>query len=419
MFASYNREFVADQMRAGRAADYPMAARGAEQLLEGLGVAFRPLPYYFRVDAATHRALSEATQALVSAEEKLLRALRATLSTDELVTTFRVPPEMASLIDWTEVASSRFRMLRADIIPTDSGYYFCEINHFSGVGGGEGYHSAKTIAELLGRPVRGVSPFRDQAYHYVTECRRAGLVRVVILDSSEHRKQGFGEHRLLQEYLKLMAPDLEVVYCDELTYRTEWLDADEARRTLVHRLITLDDTSDGGAFLSRIRDLGTTVSCMFEAELKMHRKWFSMLCDPQYHHLFDRGELAVIEKYVPHTFELGEDNLDATLADKDSYVFKTSYSYGGKGVLIVADHSPDDLREALLVAGVEAWTCQQLVPTSTLDLPSADGESAPHYFVLGMFGYGENYSGLLVRGAAGSPVVNVSQGGGVSWAFVE
>ena len=62
---------------------------------------------------------------------------------------------------------------------------------------------------------------------------------------------------------------------------------------------------------------------------------------------------------------------------------------------------------------------QQVVPTSSLELPTPDGGSDRFYFVLGMFGYGENYSGLLIRGALGSPVVNVSRGGGVSWAFVE
>ena len=57
--------------------------------------------------------------------------------------------------------------------------------------------------------------------------------------------------------------------------------------------------------------------------------------------------------------------------------------------------------------------------TSSLDLPVTGGRTEPFYFVLGVFVYGDNASGLLVRAAARSSVVNVSQGGGVSWAFVE
>jgi hypothetical protein len=416
MFASANQALLAEQYRD---ADYSLATGAADRFLSDLGVRFHPLPYYYRVDPATHRELTEATATLVGAQEKLFAAVCANRSPDQLADLLQVPPAMAGLIDWSALASSRFRMLRADIIPTATGYYFCEINHFSAVGGGEGYHSGRLIAELLGRSVPGVSPFRDLAYHYLTECRRTGLVRIVILDSAEHRKQGFGEHRMLQHYLRLMAPDLEVSYQDDQTYPAAWLEPAEASRTLIHRLITLDDTTDGGAFLVRLRELGATLSCGFEAELKMHRIWFSLLHDPDHRRLFDDRELAVIDRYVPYTFQLDEHNLAATLADKDGYIFKTSYSYGGKGVLLGSELSPDELADALRVPGIQAWTGQRVVPTSSLELPTPDGGTARFYFVLGMFGYGENYSGLLIRGALGSPVVNVSRGGGVSWAFVD
>jgi hypothetical protein len=306
----------------------------------------------------------------------------------------------------------------ADIIPTEAGYYFCELNHFSGVGAGESYHSAHAFAELLNRPVAGVSPFRQLAHLYVTQCRPAGLTRVVVLDTPQHRAQGFGEHVMLKRYLRLMAPDLETSYHDEHTYPPHWLRPDEAKRTLVHRLVTHDDTPDGGAFLALLRDRGATVSCMFEAELKMHRRWFSLLCDPGYQHLLDAEELATIEQYVPHTYDLHPGNLDAAVADKDRLVFKRSYTYGGKGVLIGEEHPPGPLH-ALLTADGSAWVAQRRVPTSSLDLRAADGGTATFRFVLGMFLYGEHASGLLVRASARSHVVNVSQGGGASWAFVE
>ena len=106
-----------------------------------------------------------------------------------------------------------------------------------------------------------------------------------------------------------MAPELEIHYCDELTYREEWFAPAEAAQTLIHRLVTFDDTADEGAFLVAVRNSGATFSCLFEAELKMHRRWFSLLCDPEYQQLLDDEELAVIERYVPHTFDLTADNL--------------------------------------------------------------------------------------------------------------
>lgn len=416
MFTDANQALLAEQFSD---ADYPLATGAADRFLADLGVTFHALPYYYRVDRATHRELTEATATLVCAQQKLFAAVCANRSPDQLAELLQLPPAMAGLIDWSALASSRFRMLRADIIPTPQGYYFCEINHFSAVGGGEGYHSGRVIAELLGRSVPGVSPFRDLAYHYITECRRSGLVRIVILDSAEHRKQGFGEHRMLQNYLRLMAPEIEVSYQDDLSYPASWLEPAEAGRTLIHRLVTLDDTTDNGAFLIRLQQLGATLSCGFEAELKMHRIWFSLLHDPEHRQLFDDRELAVIDRYVPYTFQLDPDKLASTLADKDQYIFKTSYSYGGKGILLGSEHSTEELRDALLVPGIQAWTGQRVVPTASLELPTPDGGTARFYYVLGMFGYGENYSGLLIRSALGSPVVNVSRGGGVSWAFVD
>lgn len=415
MFADDNRAFLAGQRAEP---DHDLAARGADQLLADLGVSFRTLPYYFRIDGATHAALLRATEVLARAQDKLLGHLCATLSPAEMAAMFEFPPEMAVHVDVAGLPSSGLRMLRADVIPTDSGYWFCELNHFSGVGGGEGYHSAALFAELLGRPVGGLSPFRQLAHLYVTECRRAGLTRVVVLDSPQHRKLGFGEHRMLQKYLRLMAPDLELDYLDEQTYPAHWLRPDEARRTLVHRVITFGDTPDDGAFLATLRDRGATVSCMFEAEIKMHRRWFALLCDARYHHLLDAEELTTVQRYVPHTFDLTPETVEAAVADRDRLVFKRSYTYGGKGVLIGDQYSPEELR-TLLTADVSAWVCQRRVYTSGLDLPGADGRPVPFYFVLGVYLYGAGASGVLVRGAAGSPVVSVSQGGGVSWAFVE
>lgn len=413
MFADDNRSFLAAQRDEP---DYPMAARGGDGLLDSLGVRFRSLPYYFRIDAQTHAALLRATQVLVSAQEKLLRHLVSTRSAAELSAMFEVPAGMAAHIDWADVAATRPRMLRADVIPAEDGYYFCELNHFSGVGAGEGYHTAHAFAELLNRPVAGVSPFRQLAHLYATECHRADLSRVVILDTTMHRTQGFGEQLMLQRYLRLMAPDIEIRYHDEQTYPAGWLAPGEAKRTLVHRIVTYDDTPDEGAFLARLRDGGATFSCMFEAELKMHRRWLSLLCDPDYRHLLDDEECATIERYVPHTYDVHPDTVGAAVADKDRLVFKRSYTYGGKGVLIGDEYSPERLR-TLLTAQGSAWVAQRRVYTSSLDLPVTGGRTEPFYFVLGVFVYGDNASGLLVRAAARSSVVNVSQGGGVSWAF--
>jgi uncharacterized circularly permuted ATP-grasp superfamily protein len=155
---------------------------------------------------------------------------------------------------------------------------------------------------------------------------------------------------------------------------------------------------------------------MFEAELKMHRLWFALLCDPVYRHLFTADESAAVERYVPHTAVVTPDDLDAVLADKDRLVFKRSYSYGGKGVLLGDQYAPGQLRD-LLTRDATAWIAQRRVPASPLDLPQTDGSTTPVHLVLGLFLYGDEAAGLLVRGTVDSAVVNLGRGGGMSWAF--
>ncbi|MFF7953269.1 hypothetical protein [Streptomyces griseorubiginosus] len=418
VFADLNRAFVVDQRTRSGPQRHALAVRAADGVLADLGMKYRMLPCDFRIDAATHAELASATRLLADAQDKVLAHLCATRTAGELEVMFDVPPDMARHLDWPSLPTSGLRMLRADIVPGADGYWFCELNHFSGVGSGEGFHSAHTYAEILGRPVAGISPFRQLALQYVAECRRAGLTRLVVLDTTEHRRQEFGEHLMVQRYVRLLAPDIEVAYHTERTYPEGWLKPDEAERTLIHRLFTFQDTTDRGAFLAAVRDSGTTVSCMFEAELKMHRLWLALLCDPAYRSLFNGEEAAAIDRYVPHTAVLAPDGLDAAVADKDGLAFKSSYSYGGQGIVLGDRHTPAQLR-GILTRDTTAWITQRRVPAPPLDLPLTDGSTAPFHLVLGMYLYGDETAGLLVRGTTGSAVVNLSQGGAMSWAFTE
>lgn len=417
MFVPENRAYLDRLFSEHSPEELALARRGSEQRLRDLGFLFPALPLHFRLDRATHDELRSASARLVSAHRKVMAHVCSSLSPGELAETFHIPAAMAGHIDCGRMAEG-LALGRADIIPTDTGHAFCELNTFSGVGGGEAQHSARLHAELLGHPVAGASPFLDLARHYLALCTRLGLERLVILDSVRHARLGYGRDQPLADCLRSMAPDLDVVYCDETTYRPEWLRAPHAGRILVHRLVTFADTDDDGAFLKAVDDSGAVVTSMFEAELGMHRKWFSLLCDTRTHHLLDAEERETVRRYVPESFDLGPDNLDEALAARAEYVFKHSYSYGGDGILIGAEHSAQALRDRVLADGVGAWTCQRVVRADTLDLPAGDGTVAAFRFVLGVYAYGDRTSGVLVRGSAGSRVVNASRGG-VSWAFTD
>ena len=219
-FVADNIDFLAEQLASPR---HEAAARGADLVLDELGIAYRTLPYAFRVDAQELADLERATVLLADAQDTLLTHLVAQHSPDELSAMFSVPGPMAAQLDWPTVATRGMRALRADIIPTDTGYAFCEVNHFCAVGGCDAYYSALAYADLLGRPMAGVSPMRQLAVQYADAMRANGWTRLVILDSSKHRPQGFGEHVMLQRFLHWLLPEAEIHYCDELTFPQRWL----------------------------------------------------------------------------------------------------------------------------------------------------------------------------------------------------
>jgi hypothetical protein len=274
----------------------------------------------------------------------------------------------------------------------------------------------------LGYPDTGrpPGPLNLLATHYAQLVRKRGHVRVVILDSVEHGRHGYPRQLLLQRYLRAAIPGLAVELCDEQSYPQRWLTPAEGARTLVHRMFTHEEVTDDFAFLEQLWQSGASIAG-FESDLRMSKRFLVLMCDPAYRHLLDREELAAIDRYVPHSHALTEDNLAEAIAGRDELVFKwdDSASYGGSGVLIGAEHEAGELERRLREHGVERWICQRAVVAEELPLRAADdAEPLPYRVVLGLYWYGGATSGMMLRGSRSSRVVNASSATGrIGWAY--
>ncbi|RKG78501.1 hypothetical protein D7W79_12710 [Corallococcus exercitus] len=367
--------------------------------------------------------LSRACRALLSAQLKLINHLIDTRSQEGLLDLLRMPRHLARFIHWDNLRHGDATIGRMDIVPTRQGYFFCEFNIFPGVGGGEAYEGSRAATEALGFPRAGLmdSPLRDLAVLYAEECRKRGLRRVVILDSRGHSGLGYPRQEYLKRYLEALNPDVQVHILDEVSYPEAWLKREEAERTLIHRMFTYEEVTDGFAFLEKLWASGAVLTNGFEPELRMSKRFLALLCEPGHQALFSEDEVAAIRKYLPPAFSLSEDNLAAALRDKAGLVFKIddSSSYGGSGVLMGTDWSSEELERKLREPGVERWICQRVVEAETVRL-RAGGDSAPEEYrlVLGFYSYGGRTNGFLVRGSRTSKVVNITSGGKLGWAFV-
>lgn len=425
MLRAFNEEFLAALAERRDPAGEAAAHEAASALMREVGATVfekKLFAHPLLVDEAEFAELGRAGGALLRAQVKILAHLRATRSDAAVLELFRLPPRLLPFMRWETLDRPEETIGRLDIIPTRQGYSFCELNVIPAVGGGEAQPCSELYFHLLGYPDTGrpPGPLQMLAAHYSAEVRRHGFVRVVILDSVAHGGLGYPRQELLQRYLRAATPGLSVELLDEARYPAKWLLPAEGARTLVHRMFTHEEVTDDFAFLEKLWASGATIAG-FESDLRMSKRFLVLMCDPAYQKLLDQEELAVIKKFVPHSFALTQDNVAAALRDKDGLVFKwdDAASYGGTGVLVGSEHLSRELMHKLLEHGVDHWICQRAVEAAELPLRAAEDEAPLDYrLVLGMFWYGGTPSGLLVRGSRASRVVNASSPTGrLGWAF--
>jgi hypothetical protein len=428
MLRDFNEEFLAVLAARRDPAAEVVSAAQSDALLRELGATTfegKLFAHPVLFDRAELDALGRAGNALLSAQVKILRHLRAHHSDAEVLDLFAIPRRLAPYMRWENLDRPEETVARLDIIPTRTGYSFCELNVFPGVGCGEAYPAGQLYLRGQRLPEQVIAslpigPLPALAAMYAEQARRQGLTRVVILESVSHGALGYPRQELLQRALREQSPELTVEILDEQRYPEAWLTRAEGERTLIHRMFTYREVSDDFAFFDRLWQSGAHLAG-FESELRMSKRFLAMMGAPEYRALLSADELAAIERHLPPSYFLTEARLAQALRDREQLVFKwdESASYGGTGVLIGAEHAPAALEEKLRAAGVEHWICQRVVEAETLPLRATnDAEPADYRIVLGLYCYGGTCNGMIVRGSRASRVVNVSSvSGRMGWAF--
>lgn len=421
-FRTFNREWI-EEMRAQR--EHILACGALEKVqafLDAHQVTKMPtLPIPLSIDLDTFERLAAAGRLLMAAQAKILRHLCQAYSRAEVLRMFNIPEAMVPFIDWDELFAGNYPISRFDIVLSNDGYYFCELNRDSSVGGIEFADCLEVFCEAMGWPLTEEGwdpPQRSTARLLARVAAEKGLRRLVLCDWSTNRGNGFFGFGPLHERLVRELPELEVHLVYENEYPDAWLAPDEARQTLFYRGFMYQDMTDDGAFIRRLWQSGATIINTFETELWMNKGWFAMFWDPRYRGLLGKAEIEAIEQYVPRTMVLNQDNLEQALRDRAGLVFKHDYSYGGQGVLMGADHGADELRALIEAQGAERWSAQQAITSDGLEIPhDADFTSTRHDLVLGLYLIDDRASGVFVRASSSSKIVNVSLGvAGSTWA---
>lgn len=336
---------------------------------------------------------------------------------------FSVEGHDRNLVNWDELVRPTYLIARLDLLRVGRGFKCCEINVDSCVAGAEIFDTAREALSTLGLPDDALPPRPlDQLARLIArKAREREAKRIVILDWSVgggSGGKGYLNYDRMQNAIA-RASNLPVHVADDQTYAAEWIAAPEASQTFVHRGFMMEEIHDGGAFLSKLQSAGTHVLSTYEADIRMDKGWFALFWDAVRQGRLSPAEADLIRDFTPETWQVDADNLAALVERKDGLIFKTRRSFGGAGILVGSEVSGSALRSAISETGASAWIAQDMLRAERFDMPHVPGGGVvPHEVVYGLYLYGTDANGLLVRGSTCSRVVNVTAGKArLSWAL--
>ena len=197
------------------------------------------------------------------------------------------------------------------------------------------------------------------------------------------------------------------------------------KRVIIHEFLERSDENHPLARAYAARKVCMANS--FRTKLAHKKAGFAILSDPQYAHLFTAAQLEIIRRHIPWTRRVhsgvttlagAECNLLEVLRnERERLVLKPNDEYGGAGVVLGWETSPEDWELAIAVALARPYVVQQRVPVERTLFPmfgEAFGEKGAAVSMIVDFNpflFHYKVEGALVRLSASS-LSNVSSGGG-------
>lgn len=380
-----------------------------------------PRPIFCAPDQV--RALGDRGRSLIALQSRLIEELIAAEGRTRFLDRFEVAPALRDLVHWDELVAPRYLVGRLDLLRlADGSFRCCEMNVDSCVAGAEIFDAGRDTFLALGLDADRLPerPLDQLADLIASTAGRLGAERIVILDWSVgggSAGKGYISYDRMRAAV-VRASGLPVHIADETSFDPAWLVPAEAARTLVHRGFMMEEMDDDGAFLRRLIGAGAHVFSLLEADIRMDKGWLALLWDARRAGRCTTAEAALLDGFVPETWQVTAADIEPLVARRDDLIFKTRQAFGGAGILIGAETPAATLRDAL-AAAPEHWIAQVMIAPETLVMPHAPGEpSQVHDIVYGLYLYGTAENGFLLRGSTTSRIVNVSSGRGrIGWAL--
>lgn len=374
-----------------------------------------PVPILFPRDAFDE--LAQAGAHFLRAQKSILQELIRSVGRQEVLRKLRLPAELDEFVDWKALLSGGPTFTRFDVVMAGHDrFMFCEANTGSSIGGGEEFEFCRLFMEEMGLPSAlyqsSYSPYVDTGRVLSRYLAQGQFKRILILNWSTWVERVDVKFQTMKRAFAAACPGVPVTLTDEVAYQKE-IDAGTAGpQDLVFRVFLFEDALDNLGFLRSLAGCGARVVSTYEYEITTSKLWFHILRDPEYQSLLSDAERASVEAHVPRTFHVTEANVEGLVASRDRYIFKPISSGSGRGIMIGADASAEQMKGHLRSQDLRQWIAQEMCEQPTLELPFNESlDRAPHTLVLGQYHIAGEVSGMFVRASRTSRVVSCSLGG--------
>jgi uncharacterized circularly permuted ATP-grasp superfamily protein len=241
----------------------------------------------------------------------------------------------------------------------------------------------------------------------------------------------YDEFVLFKEFFESQGHEATIADPRTLEYRGGKLYANDMqidilyRRVLVNEL--LDHKDECKAMLDAVRDRAVCMVNTFRVKLLHKKMLFAVLWSPGMQSFFNDAQKALIRQHVPWTWRVADtkasfegkdvDLLALARSEQQRMVLKPNDEYGGKGVIIGWEQTPEQWETALKAALDYPHVIQERVPVGRADFPDLDKNVAPRIVDLDPFILGGEVTGFLTR-LSDTSLCNVTSGGGQVPTFI-